>query len=114
MAKPQDNTLVTKAPKLFKETCEIDFNQSTEKVHNFIRGLSPFPSAWTTLDGQQLKLLRATKEIAAHNIEPGKYISDNKNYLKFSTTDGFVSIHELQLQGKRRMEIKDFLNGYKF
>jgi len=114
MAKPQDNTLVTKAPKLFKETCEIDFNQSTEKVHNFIRGLSPFPSAWTILDGQQLKLLRATKEIAAHNIEPGKYISDNKNYLKFSTTDGFVSIHELQLQGKRRMEIKDFLNGYKF
>lgn len=112
--KPQDDSLVTKAPKLNKEICEISFDQSTEEVHNFIRGLSPFPAAWTTLDGQQLKLFSSTKEIIAHNFEPGKYLSDNKNYLKFSTKDGFVNIHELQLQGKRRMNIRDFLNGYKF
>ncbi len=111
----QDNTLVTKAPKIFSEDCEIDFNQSTEAVHNFIRGLSPYPAAWTKLEGDKLKIYRTTKDLSSKgNVDPGQFISDNKNYIKIATTDGFVEVHELQLAGRRRMKVKDFLNGYQF
>ena len=109
----QDNSQVSKAPKIFHETCEINFNSNTETVHNFIRGLSPFPTAWTTLDDLKLKVFRSSKEMVAHNLIPGTIETDNKNYLKFATKDGFVEILELQLQGRKRMTVKSFLNGYK-
>ncbi|MEM0994794.1 MAG: methionyl-tRNA formyltransferase [Bacteroidota bacterium] len=108
----QDDTLATKAPKIFHETCEIDFHQSTAQVHNFIRGLSPYPAAWTMLDGKKLKILRTTKEISAHAYLPKSILTDQKSFLKIATTDGFVEILELQLAGRKRMKIKDFLNGY--
>lgn len=111
----QDNSLVTKAPKLFTEHCEIDFRQSTATVHNFIRGLSPYPAAWTTLEGQKLKIFRTTKDLSTPvNVDPGQFISDNKNFIKVATKDGFVEIHELQIAGRRRMNVKDFLNGFEF
>lgn len=110
---PQKDTAATKAPKIFHDTCEIDFIQPTQKVHDFIRGLSPFPTAWTTLDDKKLKIFRTTKEIVDHDQEPGKYFTDNKNYLKVSTIDGYVCLEELQLAGKKRMDVKSFLNGYK-
>lgn len=110
----QNNIEASHAPKLFHETCEINFNQTTQKVHNFIRGLSPYPAAWTTLDGLEFKILRTTKEIILHGLEPGKFISDNKKILKIATIDGFVHVHELQLQGRKRMDTVAFLNGYKF
>ncbi|MBK7873863.1 MAG: methionyl-tRNA formyltransferase [Saprospiraceae bacterium] len=110
----QNNIEASHAPKLFHETCEINFNQTTQKVHNFIRGLSPYPAAWTTLDGLEFKILRTTKEIILHDLEPGKFISDNKKILKIATIDGFVHVHELQLQGRKRMDTVAFLNGYKF
>ncbi len=109
----QNDSEVSHAPKLFHETCEIDFNQPTQKVHDFIRGLSPYPAAWTTLDGLELKILKTTKQVAPHEFEPGKFISDNKKSLKISTLDGFIEVQELQLQGKRRMDIISFLNGNK-
>lgn len=110
---PQKDTAATKAPKIFHETCEIDFIQPTQKVHDFIRGLSPFPTAWTTFEDKKLKIFRTTKEIVDHDQEPGKYFSDNKKYLKVSTIDGYVCLEELQLAGKKRMDVKSFLNGYK-
>lgn len=110
----QDNSLVSKAPKIFTETCEINFDQPTEKVHNFIRGLSPFPAAWTMLDDQKLKIFKTTKEITPPATKPGKFVSDNKNFIKVSTQDGYVNILDLQLQGRKRMETKAFLNGYNF
>ena len=110
----QNDSLVTKAPKIFKETCEINFNQTTERVHNFIRGLSPFPTAWTTLNGQQLKIFRTTKEVTVHSLEPGHFESDNKSFIKISTIDGYVYVLDLQLQGRKRMDTRAFLNGYKF
>lgn len=109
----QKDELATKAPKIYHETCEIDFNQSTEKVHNFIRGLSPYPAAWTTLDDLKLKVLRTTKLLENHDLEAGTFSSDNKHFLRIATADGFVEVHELQLAGRRRMKTKDFLNGYK-
>ena len=108
----QDSTLVSKAPKIFHDTCEIDFNSDTQTVHNFIRGLSPFPTAWTTLDDLKLKIFRTSKVVEKHDLIPGKVITDNKNYLKIATKDGFVDVLELQLQGRKRMDTKAFLNGY--
>ncbi len=110
----QDDRVASKAPKIFHETCEIDFRQSTQAVHDFIRGLSPFPGAWTMLEGKELKILRTIRDPSPHQLEPGTMISDNKKLLKIATFDGFVRVNELQLEGRRRMTTVDFLNGYQF
>ncbi len=111
---PQDNGLVTKAPKLHTETCEIDFSLSTDQIFNFIRGLNPFPTAWTTLNNLKLKIYKADKEIIEHQYPIGSFVSDNKHFLKVATNDGFVHLLNLQLQGRKRMDVKAFLNGYTF
>ena len=111
---PQDDTLVTKAPKIYHDTCKIDFNRNTLAVHNFIRGLSPYPTAWTLLADKKLKIFRTQKELVARTTTPGTFVSDNKHFLKVATLDGFVHLLELQLAGKKRMETKAFLNGYSF
>lgn len=110
---PQDELLVSEAPKIFHETCEIDFEQSTQKVHDFIRGLSPYPTAWTKLDGKKLKIYRAKRLVEAHDFPTGKFISDNKRYLRITTQDGFIELLQLQLQGRKQMDVKSFLNGFK-
>ncbi len=111
---PQDESLVIHAPKIFSENCKIDFDQTTQKVHDFIRGLAPIPTAWTTINDQKLKILSAEKSIEPHHFDTGEFITDNKSYLKISTTDGYIRVLELQLEGKKRMDTKSFLNGYKF
>lgn len=108
----QDTNQATKAPKIFHKTCEIDFARNTQDIHNFIRGLSPYPTAWTTLEEKKLKIFRTQKEICSHNYPIGTFVSDNKSFLKVSTLDGFVHLLDLQLAGKKRMKSKDFLNGY--
>jgi methionyl-tRNA formyltransferase len=110
----QDDALATKAPKLFRETCEIDFTQPIEKVHNFVRGLSPYPAAWTTLEGKQLKILRAHYEKADLDATPGTFRSDNKSWIKIAAPDGWLVVEELQMQGRKRMKANDFLNGFFF
>ncbi len=114
MAQPQDGTLVTKAPKIFHDTCQVDFDKPTLEVHNFIRGLSPYPTAWTTLEGKKFKLFRTEKDMTPPTHTPGTFVSDNKHYLKVATKNGYVKLLEVQLQGRKRMKVKDFLNGYKF
>lgn len=109
---PQAETEVTHAPKIFTETCQIDFAQPIAEVHNFVRGLSPYPGAWTDLDGKKFKILRALKEVTAPDQAPGTFISDGKNYLKISALDGYLDVLELQMEGKRRMGTREFLNGY--
>ncbi len=110
----QDDAQATKAPKLFRETCEIDFDQPVEKVHNFVRGLSPYPAAWTTLEDKQLKILRAHYKKADVEATPGTFLSDNKSWIKIAALDGWLVIEELQLQGRKRMKANDFLNGFSF
>lgn len=110
---PQDASLVSKAPKIHTDTCRINFENNIDKVHNFIRGLSPYPTAWTTFNELKLKVFRSQKEKAVHNIPLGNFVTDNKSYLKIAVQGGFIHILELQLQGKKRMAIKDFLNGIK-
>ena len=102
------------APKIFTETCKIDFSKSTETVHNLIRGLSPFPGAFTTLDGKTLKIFKSVKEITAVKTAAGKYETDGRTSLKFACVDGYIDVKELQLEGKKKMLTEDFLRGYRF
>src|SRR5690606_5911373 len=97
------------APKIFKEDCLINWNKNTVEIYNLIQGLSPYPTAFTYLDDKVLKIFKAEKEIVQHNIDPGKYISDGKSHLKFACQDGFIVLKEIQIEGKKRMLVPDFL-----
>jgi methionyl-tRNA formyltransferase len=99
------------APKLFTETCKIDWNQPVAAIHNLIRGLSPYPAAFTYLNDKSLKIYKAKKEAHASPKSPGSIETDNKTYLKFAAKDGYIQVIELQLEGKKRMNIGDFLRG---
>ena len=109
--RPQDDTEATPAPKLHRDTCRIDFARPVLEVHNFVRGLSPWPAAWTEVDGKQLKLIRTTAELAAHRFAAGRVLTDNKTYLKIACALGYLNVEELQMAGKRRMKTEDFLRG---
>lgn len=101
------------APKIFKEHCEINWENDTEQVYNHIRGLSPYPSAFTQLDGKVLKIYGCEKGDKGDGA-PGEYRTDNKTFLSFITKDGSILVNSLQIEGKKRMEIVDFLRGYRF
>lgn len=109
---PQNDNQATGAPKIFHETCQIDFTKPTQAVHNFVRGLSPYPAAWTVLDGLKLKIFKTTKEDEVHQLEAGTIITDGKKVFKIATEDGFLVLHQVQLQGRKRMDTVSFLNGY--
>ncbi|MCR4583484.1 MAG: methionyl-tRNA formyltransferase [Prevotella sp.] len=105
------------APKIFKETCEIDWEQSAKRIYNFVRGLSPVPGAWTTLvgpDGKEvvLKIFRTSVTERKTGIAPGKIVVEKKGVF-ITTSDFLLQIEELQLAGKKRMTARDFLNGNK-
>ncbi len=102
------------APKIFTETCKIDFTKPVEEVHNLIRGLSPFPGAFTTLNGKTFKVYKSEKESSKTAEEAGSYKTDGKTFLKFGCTNGFIYVKELQLEGKKKMTVEDFLRGYRF
>jgi len=109
---PQDESLVSKAPKIFQETCKINFNQPTQQVFNFIRGLSPYPAAWTILDDMKLHIYKAHALITPHDLKPGQIQTDQKKQLRFATKDGFIDVRQLKLQGRKKMDVDSFLNGY--
>ena len=101
------------APKIFTETCRINWDRKVSDLHNFIRGLSPFPGALTMLDEKILKVYRGKKEEIAHADMPGKILSDGKTYIKYACNNGYIHILDLQMEGKKRMAVEDFLRGYK-
>jgi len=101
------------APKLFTENCVVNWNQSIDQIHNFIRGLSPFPGALSKLDDKILKIYRSKKEYSVKKEIPGTVFSDGKTYLKIAAEDGFIYLLDLQLEGKKRMLTEDFLRGYR-
>lgn len=111
----QEATSIRHAPKIFKETCEIRWDQPGEQIRDFVRGLSPYPGAWTTIGGRNFKIYEtAVTDRADDDKNAGEFITDNKNYLYFKTLDGWISVVELQPEGKRRMTIHDFFRGKKF
>ncbi len=101
------------APKIFKETCEINWQQTSEQVYNFVRGLSPYPAAWTRINDKTYKIFSVKHGGFMQNKNAGAIETDNKSFLYFRTVDGLVSIEELQPEGKKRMTIKDFFRGSK-
>jgi len=103
-----------KAPKIYKEDCEINWNQSSKAIHNFVRGLSPFPGARAKIDGKIIKIYKTNVvNDSDSDLDPGSYQTNNQDCLKFKTSDGFVSIEDVQLEGKKRMKINEFLRGNK-
>jgi methionyl-tRNA formyltransferase len=103
-----------KAPKIFREDCLVDWSQPVRRVYNHIRGLSPYPAAYTYLDGKMLKIYRAELVEEDHCRDPGYYESDGKTALLYYAPGGYLSLKEIQLEGKKRMDIEDFLRGYAF
>lgn len=106
------------APKIFKETCKINWSQEASSVYNFIRGLSPYPAAWTELHNEDdapitMKIYETTKVIKEHNQAPGTIVTDDKTYLHIAVKDGYLNIQSLQLAGKKRLSINEFLRGFK-
>lgn len=99
------------APKIFKEDCKVDWNKPVEQVYNLIRGLSPYPTAFTELNGKILKVYTANKEPNTVDAAPGTYSTDNKTYLKFACTDGYIHVTDIQMEGKKRMSVEEFLRG---
>src|SRR6188508_246723 len=112
--KTPNSQLLKHAPKIFTETCNIDWRRSIDEIHNLIRGLSPFPCAYTELGDKTIKIFRGEKELSLPTSKPGRWESDGKTYLKFAAKDGYILLKDVQLEGKKRMLIEDFLRGYRF
>lgn len=114
---PQDMSVQIKhAPKIFKETCEINWNQPSKKIVDFIRGLSPYPAAWTVLNGKIFKIYLAqqsTVDSRQLTVDRGSLRTDNKTHLDIKTSDGWVAVLELQPEGKKRMTLSEFFRGNK-
>ncbi len=108
-----DNSL-RHAPKIFTETCKIDWHKSVNEIYNLIRGLSPFPAAFTYLNDKMLKIYKSKKETATPSVATGAFLTDNKTWLKFAAADGYIHVTEIQLEGKKKMLVDEFLRGYHF
>lgn len=101
------------APKIFKEDREINWNNSAESIVNLVRGLSPYPVAFTTLNNQMLKIYSAKVINESSNLAIGEFESDGKTYLRFKAADFLVQVEDLQLEGKKRMKVEELLRGYR-
>lgn len=114
---PQDESIVLKpAPKIFKDTCRIDWSKSVIEVKNFVRGLSPYPAAFTEVKDEKdrvlsLKIYDVSVEETKTSEPFGVLLTDNKTYLKFAAYNGYVTVHHLQLAGKKAMDVQDLLRG---
>jgi len=102
------------APKIFTDTCKINWTKPVDEVFNLIRGLSPYPAAFTELEGKTLKISRAKKLSSEAHTSAGNFETDKKTFLRFSCLDGFIYAEEVQLEGKKKILIEDFLRGYRF
>lgn len=101
------------APKLFKEHMRIDWDKPVIDIHNLIRGLSPYPAAFTMLQGKVLKIYLSHYEIGETNKAPGDYDTHSKTYLRFAAANGWLYVDELQQEGKKRMDVTAFLRGFR-
>ena len=101
------------APKIFKETCEINWNQPGEQIRNFVRGLSPYPTAWKIIENKSFKIYKVSVMPSGRAGSIGEVATDQKNYLHIKTLDGWLSIDELQPEGKKRMTVQEFFRGNK-
>jgi len=108
------NSLLKAAPKITTQTCRIDWHKTIDEIHNLIHGLSPYPAAFTELGDKTIKIYKSEKEHAVPTSKIGRWESNGKTYLKFAAKDGYIHLKDVQLEGKKRMLIEDFLRGYRF
>ena len=112
------NEKIKLAPKIFKDDCKINWKKKAVDVHDFIRGLSPYPTAWTEIKKENeilsLKIFRSSKEITEHSHEIGSIHTDGKSFLKIAVKEGFINLLDLQLAGRKKMNIEEFLRGFSF
>lgn len=101
------------APRIFTDDCRIDFGKTVGEVHNLVRGLSPVPGAFTSLAGKNLKIYRSSREETPISGQAGHYETDHRTYLKFACADGYLHVKELQLEGKKKMNVEEFLRGFR-
>lgn len=106
-------TELKNAPKIFKEHTHIDWQKPARDVHNLVRGLSPYPAAYTELQGKVFKIYLSHIELAEHGKQAGAYDTDGKTYLRFAAMDGWIYADEVQQEGKKRMDISSFLRGFR-
>ncbi len=111
---PDNQVALKHAPKIFTETCKINWTKSMDEVYNLIRGLSPYPTAFTFLEEKKLKVYKVDKVDKVPTILPGEFETDKKTFLRFACADGYISIKDLQLEGKKKMLIEDFLRGWRW
>jgi methionyl-tRNA formyltransferase len=102
------------APKIHTDTCSINWSQPVENVFNFVRGLSPYPAAFTIMNEKMLKIYKAKKEVVLPAHTDGEYETDGKTFLKIACTNGYLHLLEVQLEGKKKMGVEEFLRGYRF
>lgn len=107
------NDELKSAPKIFKDFCQINWKQDNQTVFNHIRGLSPYPTAFTFINDKTLKVFKAKKENTIPTEKAGQFKTDGKTFLKFATNNGYIHLQEVQLEGKKRMPIDEFLRGSK-
>ncbi|GMT45083.1 MAG: methionyl-tRNA formyltransferase [bacterium] len=110
-------TLLKPAPKIFKENCNIQWNNDVHSVHNFIRGLSPYPGAFSILkspsgDEYTVKIFKASREFSSVQLHPGSLVTDGKTFIKVAVVDGFINIYDLQKSGKKRLRTEELLRGF--
>ncbi len=105
-------TDINHAPKIFKDDCRIDWSRTVQQVYNQIRGLSPYPAAFTELDGKIFKILKATP-LTGQQMQKS-YSTDGQSFLHFACADGAIGVIECQMEGKKKMSVEDFLRGHKF
>jgi len=99
------------APKIFKEFCKVDWNNSVKTIYNLIRGLSPYPTAFAELNEKTIKIFKAGYEETTPSVSPGTFLTDGKTFLKFAAQDGFITLLDVQYEGKKRMMVDEFLRG---
>ncbi len=109
---PQEDEGLKPAPKIFRDDCRIDWSLPTVRLIDFVRGLSPYPAAWSTIDGQAVKIFEVRKA-AGEISDEGTVCSDGKTYLHVACGDGWLAVEQLQLAGKKRMGVEEFLRGFK-
>ncbi len=101
------------APKIFTEDCEIKWQKGVDEIYNLVRGLAPYPGAFTFLKEKKLKIFSTKKEYSNTTENPGELVTDNKTFLKFACNNGYIKVIELQLEGKKKMSVADFLRGWR-
>lgn len=100
------------APKIFKETCKINWSNSAIEIRNFVRGLSPYPAAWGEINGEKFKIYNV-EILPSKQLNTGEVATDNKDYIQIQTGTDTLNIKELQAEGKRKMKVEEFLRGNK-